>query len=115
MTKRQRKVEVLKFKMPKLTEEERILIAEQLDSPLMKLLAEKIIPARATQLALTCVSAAMTEQDLWFYKGRVAEADWLPGYLNRQVEGIDDTDVNYENGDDEQGEIGALDDNPNRP
>jgi hypothetical protein len=110
MAKKQRKIQLEKFKMPKLTEEERTLIAQNLDSPFVKLLATKIIPGRAQQLALTCVSAAQNEQDLWFYKGRVAEADWLPHYLNTIVEGNDDAEYNTNT--DEDGEIDAKDDSP---
>lgn len=110
MGKKQRKIEIKKFQMPKLTEEERVLIAQNLDSPLVKLIASKIIPGRATQLALTCVSAAQGESDLWFYKGRVAEAEWLMGYLSKAAEGTDDAEYNTNT--DEEGEIDASDDTP---
>lgn len=110
-TKKQRKLELKKFEMPKLTEAERTLIAQNIDSPLMKLLANKIIPARAQQLALTCVSAAQSNEDLFFYKGRVAEADWLPKYLNKAANGTDDAEYNTNT--DEEGEIDAQDDMPN--
>lgn len=110
MTKKQRKLEIKKFQMPKLSEAERTLIAANLDNPLLKLVVNKIIPARAMQLALTCVSAAQSEQDLWFYKGRVAESDWLPGYLNKAAAGTDDAEYNTNT--DEKGEIDASDDKP---
>lgn len=110
MNKKKKRMELAKFQMPKLTEEERTLIAQNLDSPLMKLLAAKIIPARATQLALTCVSAASDSNQLWFYKGRVAEADWLPKYLNKAAEGTDDAEYNTNT--DEEGEVDATDDTP---
>ena len=109
--KSQRKLEIKKFQLPKLTEAERTLIASQIDSPLMKLLTTKIIPARAQQLALTCVSAAQNSEDLWYYKGRVNEASWLVSYLNKASNGTDDAEYNTNT--DEKGEIDASDDTPN--
>jgi hypothetical protein len=106
-----KKVAIKKIELVKLTEEERVLIAENIDSPFMKLLLNKILPSRVTNVALTCISAAQDDNDLWYYKGMVYEAKWLPKFLQDQIENVDDAD--YENVDDEEGEIDAKDDNPN--
>lgn len=90
----------------KLTDEQKELIAANIDSPFFKLISQIIVPSRVNQISITCVSAAQTNEDLWFYKGRVAEADWLPKYLFEQIAKIDKTD--YSNSDDD--EISAEDD-----
>lgn len=103
-----RSKQLKKLGQQKLTEEQRVLIAENINTPFFKLLTEVVMPSRVNQLALTTVSVAMTEQDLWYYKGRVAEADWLAGYLKKQIENVDDTD--FSNDSDESGDISADDD-----
>jgi hypothetical protein len=103
-----RKKQLQKLGQVKLTEEEKVLIAANINSPFFKLIAEKILPSRVNQLSLTCVSVAQDDKDLWNYKGRVAEADWLPKYLEKQIANVDDTD--FSNDSDESGEIAAEDD-----
>lgn len=103
-----KKVAIKKIELVKLTEEERVLIAENIDSPFMKLLLNKILPSRITNVALTCISAAQDANELWYYKGMVYESKWLPKFLQNQIENVDDAD--YDNVDYEGGEIDAKDD-----
>lgn len=103
-----RETQLKKIGQTKLTEEQRILIAQNLDTPFFKLIEQIILPSRATQLAMTSISTAQTESDLWYYKGRLAEAGWLRKYLKDQSENIDDTDYENNDGDD----IDAEDDDP---
>ena len=93
----------------KLTDEQKELIAANIDTPFFKLLSQIIVPSRVTQISLTCVSAAQDNNDLWYYKGRVAEADWLPKYLQQQIANIDTTDYSNEEDDDIDAEDDTVD------
>ena len=108
MSSKQRDKQLKVLGQTKLTEEQRTLIAQNLDTPFFKLISEVILPSRVNRLSLTAVSAAATLEDLWFYKGRVAEAEWLGGYLTKQAENIDDVDFSN----DSENDIEAQDDDP---
>lgn len=92
----------------KLTEEQRTLIAQNLDSPFFKLISEVILPSRVNQISLTAISTAQTLEDLWYQKGKAVEAEWLSKYLHKQAENIDNIDFSN----DTENEIAADDDDP---
>jgi hypothetical protein len=104
--------ELRKIKNIELTHEEKVLIAENRDHPLVKLLLNKVLPGRAQNISLTCVSAAQTDNDLWYYKGMVFESQWLPKFLAGEIENLDldDLDAEYNTDTDIKGKPEAKDD-----
>jgi hypothetical protein len=61
----------------RLTDQQKQIIAEGVETEFFKVLARVVRPKRQTRVALLAVNAAQDEKDLWFYKGMSGELDWL--------------------------------------
>ncbi len=96
----------LKIGEVKLTDHQREVVAQGVDSEFFKILTDVIIPQREVQLALTLLHAGVDDKDLYFYKGMLHLINWFGPFLKGEAEKIDD--AVYEN--DEEGEIDAKDD-----
>ena len=81
-----------------LTDEQREIIARNVDSEFFKVIVDVIIPQRVIQLALTAIAADQTETELFYHKGMVHVCDWFPGFITGEAEKVDTTD--YGNDDD---------------
>lgn len=92
----------------KLTDHQREVIAQGVDSEFFKIIRDVIIPQRVTQIALTNIGASQDDKDLFFYKGMVHLAEWFPGFLIGEAEKVDD--AVYENDEEGDGRNDATDD-----
>jgi hypothetical protein len=92
----------------KLTDHQREVISQNVDSEFFKIMTEVIIPQRVTQIALTLLHGGQDEKDLFFYKGMTHLTTWFGNFITGEAEKID-TD-NYDN--DDEG-VDAKDDSPN--
>lgn len=81
-----------------LSDEQREIIARNVDSEFFKIIVDVIIPQRVTQIALTTVAADQSVEDLFYHKGMVHVCDWFYGFITGEAEKVDTTD--YGNDDD---------------
>lgn len=91
-----------------LTDHQREVIAQGVDSEFFKIIRDVIIPQRVTQIALTNLSAAQDAETLWFYKGMSHLATWFPDFITGEAEKVDD--AVYENDEEGDGRNAATDD-----
>lgn len=96
----------LKIGEIKLTDHQREVIAQGVDSEFFKIITDVVIPQREVQLALTLLHGGVDGTDLYFYKGMLHLINWFGPFLNGEAEKIDE--AIYEN--DEEGTIEAVDD-----
>ena len=96
----------LKIGEVKLTDHQREVVAQGVDSEFFKILTDVIIPQREVQLALTLLHAGVDDKDLYFYKGMLHLINWFGPFLKGEAEKIDD--AVYEN--DAEDDISAKDD-----
>ena len=75
-----------------LTDEQREIIARNVDSEFFKVIVDVIIPQRITQIALTAIAADQSEADLFYHKGMVHVCDWFYGFITGEAEKVDTTD-----------------------
>ena len=65
----------------RLTENQRAIIAQSIDSDFFLLIANVLRPKRQTQIAVTALNVSQDDKDLMFYKGKSSEADWFVKFL----------------------------------
>lgn len=90
----------------KLTDHQREVIAQGVDSEFFKIITDVVIPQREVQLALTLLHAGQDDKDLFFYKGMLHLITWFGPFLKGESDKVDD--AVYDN--DEEGTIDAVDD-----
>jgi hypothetical protein len=91
----------------KLTDHQREVIAQGIDSEFFQIIRDVIIPQRVTQIALTLLHGGQNAEDLFFYKGMTHLTTWFPDFISGEAEKVDT--AQYEN-DDDEGTIDAVDD-----
>lgn len=91
-----------------LTDREREIIAEGVNSEFFKILIKKVIPQREIQLALTLLHAGQDTNDLFFYRGMLHLINWFGPFLKGEAEKVDE--AVYENNEEGDGRNDAKDD-----
>lgn len=69
-----------------LTDQQKQVIAEGVETEFFKTIARVVRPKRQVRVALLAVNAAQEERDLWFYKGMSGELDWLVNFLTGEAD-----------------------------
>lgn len=103
-----RKRNTVKLGEIKLTDHEREVIAANIDSEFFKIITDKVIPQRITQIAMTSIAAAQSERDLFYHKGMVRVCEWFGSFITGEAEKFDEAIDN------EDDDVSAEDDNPDR-
>lgn len=101
-----RKKQPSKIGAIKLTDHQREVIAQNVDSEFFKIMRDVVIPQRVTQIALTLLHGGQDDKDLSFYKGMAHLATWFPDFITGAAESVDT--ATYDN--DEDDSIDATDD-----
>lgn len=81
----------------KLTDEERAILTEGINSEFFKIIQTKILPQRRVQLALTIAEADHDMLDVQYHRGMIRMCAWLPDYMTGDSVKVDT--AKYDNDD----------------